>query len=344
MKAKKLPSGNYRVQIVDGRDENGKRIVKSFTAEKEWEALRLADDYRKGLYRKAGGLTVYEAFDKYIDSRDNILSPSTIRGYNTIRDSRLQYISDIKLADLTIADVQRAVNEDAKRLSRKSIKSSLALLKSAMMLQEMDINIRRITLPQARPKKKDIPPSEELLKILVGSQLELPCLLAMWLSLRISEVRGLQFGDISADGKYISIQRAKICLNGGDVVREVNKTAESTRTNKLPPYLLSLIRKIPHENETDFIVPDSYESIRKRFKALMNEHGYDITFHTLRHEFATTLNDLGVPADYIQKLGGWSTDNVMKAVYTHTTSAKETLYQGMIDDYFNEIIKSVVTP
>ena len=45
MKAKKLPSGNYRVQVVAGHDENGKRIVKSFTASEEWEAIKLATDF-----------------------------------------------------------------------------------------------------------------------------------------------------------------------------------------------------------------------------------------------------------------------------------------------------------
>ena len=35
MKAKKLPSGNFRVQVVAGYDQNGKRIVKSFTDSEE---------------------------------------------------------------------------------------------------------------------------------------------------------------------------------------------------------------------------------------------------------------------------------------------------------------------
>ena len=341
MKATKLPSGNFRVQIIEGRDKDGKRIVKSFTAKTDWEAMKMADDYKKGLYKKPCELTVNQALDAYIESRDNILSPSTLKGYRTIKDSRLGLIQDTKLCDLTIADIQRAVNYDAKKLSRKSIKSALALLKSAMMLQDEDINIKRITLPQAKNKKKDIPPPNELINIIIGTEIELPCLLAMWLSLRISEVRGLQFRDVSKDGKNISIQRAKMCLNNGDIVREMNKTVESTRTNKLPPYLLALIKKVPHERDTDFIVPNSYESIRKKFKTLMNENGYDITFHTLRHEFATTLNDLGVPSDYIQKLGGWSTDNIMKTVYTHTTSAKETQYQEMIDSYFNNLIQNM---
>lgn len=70
-----------------------------------------------------------------------------------------------------------------------------------------------------------------------------------------------------------------------------------------------------------------------RVYSLMHETGYDITFHKLRHAFATTLNDLGIPSNYIQKLGGWSTDNVMKSVYTHTTTAKETEYQNKIDAF-----------
>ena len=45
MKAKQLPTGNFRVQVVAGYDDNGKRIVKSFTAEKEWEALKMASDF-----------------------------------------------------------------------------------------------------------------------------------------------------------------------------------------------------------------------------------------------------------------------------------------------------------
>ncbi len=284
-------------------------------------------------------MTVYDAMNFYIESRSNILSPSTIRGYNIILSSRLQQIMGIRIKELRTMDIQAAVNFDSGRLSRKSIKSALALLKSALAVHDVDVNIKKITLPQARKPKVSIPYAEEVLKVIIGSELELPCLLAMWLSLRISEVRGLQFRDISPDGKTITVCRTNICLNKKDVVRDQTKTIESTRTNSLPPYLLDMIMKVPHDSETDFIVPLKYEYIRRHFKKLMNDNGFDITFHKLRHEFATTLNDLGVPSDYIQKLGGWSTDNVMKSVYTHTTSHKEIEYQSKIDDFFNNAIE-----
>ncbi len=232
MKASKLPSGNYRTQVVVGLNEKGKRIVKSFTAATEWETLKLAAEFMEnnaiGIDYK--NMTVYQAFSQYINSRSNILSPSTIRGYQNIQRYRLQLKMDIKIGNLRLNDVQRAVNYDAVRLGRKSLKSALSLLKSVMELQDITINIKKITIPQERPKSVELPPVDKLFKVIIGSELELPCMLAAWLSLRISEVRGLKFSDISADGKYITVQRSKICLDNRDVVREQNKTVDSTRT------------------------------------------------------------------------------------------------------------------
>lgn len=339
MKANKTKSGNYRVQLSAGYDANGKRIIKSFTAPEAWQAIKMAEDYKKGLVVEPKKMTVRDAFEYYIASRNNILSPSTIKGYNTIKNSRLQAIRNFQIDSLKISDVQMAVNIDAQTLSRKSIKSAVALLKSALSLQEININIDKITLPAQRPNKKDIPPVEKVLNVIIGSDIEIPCLLAMWLSLRISEVRGLKFKDISDDGKYISIRRTKLALNNGDVVREINKTEESTRTNLLPQYLYKKIIILPHSSSEDFIVNINYSSLRSRFKNLMSKNGLDITFHSLRHEFATTLNDLGIPSEYIQKLGGWSTDNVMKSVYTHTTKSKEETYQQNINDFFMALIE-----
>ena len=44
-KAKKLPSGSWRVLVYDCTDQNGKRRYKSFTAETKKEAEYLAAEY-----------------------------------------------------------------------------------------------------------------------------------------------------------------------------------------------------------------------------------------------------------------------------------------------------------
>ena len=149
MKATRLPSGKYRVQVLVGHDENGKRIIKSFTAEREWEALKMADEYLNNQHRSdySETMTVADAFEEYIGSRDNLLSPSTIQGYRVIQRSRLRSIMNNRITELTVRDIQAAVNHDCIRLSRKSIKSALALLKSALALQDVEINMKKVTLP-----------------------------------------------------------------------------------------------------------------------------------------------------------------------------------------------------
>lgn len=343
MKASKTRNGKYRTQVVVGRDENGKRIVKSFTADTELEAIRLALNYKEdyAIGYAPSSMTVEQAFTVYIESRRNVLSPTTIYGYEAIKKSRLQSIMYKNIRKLSINDVQMAISLDAKRLSYKSVKSSVALLKSVLAAQDIDLNIARLKLPPKKKKAIEMPDCDKVLAAIIGTEIELPCLLAMWCSMRMSEVRGLQFRDISNDGSTITVQRTKLFVNGEDIVRDYTKTSDSTRTIYLPEYVYNLIKQIPHETDTEFIVKRTYPSIKKRYMTISKRAELNITFHQLRHEFATTLNDLGVPSNYIQKIGGWSTDNVMKTVYTHTRIPKELEYSNKVDSYFMGIITSI---
>ncbi|SDB11298.1 Phage integrase family protein [Ruminococcaceae bacterium FB2012] len=96
----------------------------------------------------------------------------------------------------------------------------------------------------------------------------------------------------------------------------------------------------PHKSPTDYIVDKSYNKVAQNFRRFMERKGINITFHQLRHLFATTLNNLGVDDDYIQKMGGWSSNNVLKSVYTHTSAPLEQQFQKLIDDYYLGLIKN----
>ena len=81
-KAKKLPSGNWRVQLYTGKVD-GKRQYRSFTAPTKRAAECLAAEYAAGkrMDRAQGSaLTLKEAINAYIDLKSHILSPSTLRG------------------------------------------------------------------------------------------------------------------------------------------------------------------------------------------------------------------------------------------------------------------------
>ncbi len=346
MKATKLKSGRYRTQLAVGHDSSGKRIVKSFTADTAWEAEKMALDYKAsyGIGMAQKDITVEAALNQYIESRTNTASPVTIRTYRLIRDTRLQSIMGIKISQLRRADVQQAVNIDAAKLSEKSLKEAVSLLSSALSFQDIETNLRKkITFPKSRRKKKILPPAERIMEIIVGTKYEMACLLAIWLSLRISEVRGLKYSDISADGRWLSVQRSIVYSDGIDIHNDFNKTEESTRTIPLPKTLYDKIMAQPHSSDDEYIVPLGYNCIYKGFKKLMAQNGYDMTFHNLRAEFATTLNSMGIPDRYIQSLGGWSNPTTMHKHYVQTLTSEEQKYQNKVNDYFDRLLNDSVS-
>ena len=126
-KAKKLPSGSWRVLQFVGLDAAGKRQYKSFTAPTKREAEFLAAEYVAKKKRPAGRMTVGEAIDRYIESKDGVLSPTTINGYRNLRRHHLAGLMGIQLDRITREDVQREVNAEAKKHSAKTYRHILRL-------------------------------------------------------------------------------------------------------------------------------------------------------------------------------------------------------------------------
>ena len=341
MKAKQLPSGNYRVQVVAGYDENGKRIVKSFTAEKEWQALKKASDFLESNDNSLNqSITLRKAMEKYIDSKKNIIEETTLLLYHYVLECVFQNIMDIKLKDLNILILQQEINRESKRLSPKTIRTSYGVLRGVLLMYEVDLNYKKINLPKIIKKNKELPPFKSIFKIVKGTSIELPVLLACWLSLRKSEVLGLKFKDVDLKDKTIRIRRTIVRTQNGFVIREGCKTESSQRTIQLPDYILNLIKSIDHVDEESFIIQMASSTLYVNFKRIMKENGIDITFHDLRHLNASIMLMLGVPDKYAMERGGWSTNEVLKYVYQQTFKSEKKKVDNIIDSYFSEIIKN----
>lgn len=107
----KLPSRMYRCQVM----VSGKRV--SVIDENPAIAQAKAVAMRAGLIEEKkdpSGMTVGEAIDRYIESKDAVLSPSTIRGYHSIRENSLGNLEPMQIDSLTQEAVQRHVNALAK--------------------------------------------------------------------------------------------------------------------------------------------------------------------------------------------------------------------------------------
>ena len=122
-KAKKLPSGNWRVQVYAG-EENGKRKYKSFTASSKKEAEYLAAEWaRDKKDREQGNITVKEAMSRYIESKENIISPSTCREYLRMVSHFPQELLQARLDSLSQESVQQAINVLTRGHSAKTVRN-----------------------------------------------------------------------------------------------------------------------------------------------------------------------------------------------------------------------------
>jgi len=102
-----------------------------------------------------------------------------------------------------------------------------------------------ITLPKREKIYRDLPTPEQVYNAVAGSDVELPALLAMWLSLRMSEIKGIRRCDI-VDG-VLTINQVKVNVDGVPTVKSAAKTYDSKRRLRVPQAILDLIPDGPQD-------------------------------------------------------------------------------------------------
>lgn len=359
-----LPSGSIRRQVYDHSepvfDESGqpvidpktgkqkkKRIYISVTADTRQEADLMKAELRAGKkqLQKPAQLTISEAIDKYISSSDALLSPSTIRGYRTIQRNAFRTIINLQLSQLTNTLLRDAVNAECKRttgkknpkpICSKTVINEYGLLSAVLKTYAPHLDCA-VKLPQIEHNKHELSTPDVIYKIVKGTNIELPVMLAMWLSFTESEILGLtKSKSISSDGQYITIKEVIVKdASENAVVKNKGKQPARDRTLRIPEYIKGLIDQV----STDQLVTISGTALSKRFNRLIKRAGIPhMTFHDLRHVNASVMALLSVPDKYAQERGGWHSDHIMKSVYQQTFSSERAVVDAQIDNYFQNLL------
>lgn len=356
-KAKKLPSGSWRTQVYS-HTENGKKIYESFTADTKAESEYMAAQFirDKGaavVQRKKAGkgdLTVRECIDKYIALK-GLLSPSTLEGYEKVKRTSFASIMDEKIKSLSDEKMQIAINDECKRISRrgtpmspKTVINNYSLIATAIKkIHGAEFNV---TLPRHAAQIVTLPSVPVVMSALRGLEIELPCLIALWLSFSMSEIRGLKCSSVR-DGK-IFIDQVVISVKGEDIEKAVPKAEKRTRAHSIPQYIMELIetqdtyKAYKETGEDRYLIALNADQIRLRFQRLMEKHGIkDMTFHRLRHMNASVMALLDIPEKYAMERGGWKTPHTMQRVYQHTFTEERQAVDVKIDAFFESMMKDI---
>ena len=331
--AKKLPSGSYRVNLYVGKDDTGKRVYKSFTADTKKQAEYLAAQYAIETRHAAQGedITLAEAYAKYIESKRNVLSPATVREYRRSAGTDLQQLMPKKLRDITQETVQIAVNAEALTHSPKSVRNMHGLLSAVLAVYVPELTLRT-TLPQKKEVPLYIPSSEDierLIDYISGTELEKAVMLAAFGSLRRSEISALMAEDINGD--EVTVSKALVKDDAMQWVVKPPKTASGYRTIKMPAFVMERLAGC-----TGHVCNLAPSTISNRFAEALVSCGLPhFRFHDLRHYQASILHAMGVPDKYIIARGGWKTDSTLKNIYQHTLDEKREKVEDEICSFFD---------
>lgn len=329
MKIEKLPSGSYRVRKM----YQGVTYTVTFEHKPTQKEIvqALADEMESADLKKTQ-MTFLTAAESYIDSKRNVLSPSTIREYNGTLNRLSKDFTKQRISDITALDVQKEINTLSVDRSPKTMRNYHGFISA--VLGVFRPNLVLITaLPQKRKNEPYIPSDDDvkaILKEIADTPFEIPITLACW-GLRRSEICALTINDL--DGDVLTINKALVLNQDKEWVIKTTKTTESTRDIVIPAALADKIRK------QGFIYQGHPNSISKHLERVQDRLGIPrFSVHKLRHYFASKMSALGIPEADILKMGGWETDHIMKKVYRHslqTTDAQKKATDKLSDALFS---------
>lgn len=322
MTIEKLPSGSYRVKQY----YNGKRY--SITIDHkptQKEAAEIVVYLLQGATQLKGSFKEYAI--KYVDLKENILSPRTIREYRLLIERIPEWFLYTQLNDIGQECVQRLVNELSIDKSPKTIRTYHGFVASILALYRPSITLRT-TLPMAVKKEPYIPTVDDVKVIFEHAKntqydiaLKLGCM-----GLRRSEICALTIDDLS-DDDVIHVNKAMVQNTSGEWVIKSTKTTESTRDVPINHELAEAIRQQGYVFNG---YPGTISNFLMRVQKKNNLPHFSL--HKMRHFFATQLLDMGVNQKDIMALGGWKTDSVLKSIYQHSIKAKTEEGRRKISD------------
>lgn len=330
--ARQLPSGAWTCRVrVDGQDVSVTRPTK---AEAQAEAMAIKHGLKAPDTPRVT-MTLEAAYKAYIESRNGVLSPSTVAGYKRLQRNTFQRLMPMQLSAITSELIQREIAAMVREgKSPKYVANAEGLLSSVLKqaMPEKQFNLR---LPPKRKPNLRQPDDKEIGAIMAafrGSAIELPVLMALWMGMRLSEILGARHEDING-GKLHICRTVVLDENNQPAEKDSAKTYAGDRWVSVPGYIAQLIAATGRDSGP--LVTFSGAAIYKRFVRTLDQAGIPrCRFHDLRHINAAVMVRLGVDSKYAQERNGWASDRMYKQVYAYAMSDQMAAISESIDGYF----------
>lgn len=328
MKIEKLPSGSYRIRkMYKGVTYT---VVTDYKPTQK-EALQLLSAEMDKIQTEKQAMTFKIAAQNYIELKNNILSPSTLKGYNSILRSIPETFSETRLSDIDAVAVQKYINDHSSGHSPKCTRNVHGFISAVLSTYRPDLIINT-SLPQKLKNEPYIPSDDDVKRVLEyarGTKFEVALILATF-GLRRSEICALTMDDLV--GNTLTINKALVQAEDKSWIIKTTKTEAGTRQIYLPDAVADLIRE-------KGIYKGYPNSIANYLYKVQEQLGIPhFSLHKLRHYYASMSHALGIPDSYIMAAGGWKSDNVLRNVYRHALDDKKEEMQRQAAEHISALI------
>ena len=279
--------------------------------------------------------TVGELIDAYNMKYRTVLSPSTIRNYESIRRNRFRGVMDLKPD--AVRDWQKVINAELRTCSEHTVMNGWGLVSAA--LKDAKIPVPDVKLAQVPENELSYLEPEEIPRFLAAARGD-PCELEILLELhglRASEAQQVaQHDQIDLRREVIEVRGAIVRGPGGYEEKKTNKSKAGTRS--VPILIPRLIELTKERRKRGGSAP-------KHGPTMVLDHVHktcaragvtDVTNHGLRRSLATLAYSEGISEHVLMSWGGWHDAATMHKIYIKCAARDKASAERGLKAFFHE--------
>ena len=305
-------------------------------------------------------MTFDDVFQEWLKYKQNFIKQSSYNKYfnlygsyisDVLKDTYLDEISNSTFQEAVISIMNLKNKRTKQKLSTSTVRGIVYVIKSVILFAQKQGYIKafclQIDIPNNQTKNIQALTKEEqnILEFHAKLKLDtisLAVLICLYTGLRVGEVCALRWEDIDLNNKYIVVNKTVQRIQQIQVPYRATKTILTVT----PPKTDKAIRKIPISSVLYSILSKYYEqnyrgdkhyvltncngdmidpcSIQYKFKELIKKLKLtSITFHGLRHTFATRCIELGMDIKTLSEILGHSNVSTTMNIYVHSTEQQK---------------------
>ena len=356
----KRKDGRWEARITLGKDKNGKRKTKSFYG-RTWEEARskLIAATENGDFQSLTELSVRELCEDWLHILGRRIKLSTAANYRSKLEKHIiPYFEGCLCSRVTRRQAYSFIEMMfSEGLSARYVCDILVIVKAVFRYGRKEYGIsdpfEDIIMPKSGRNDVKLLSSAQIneLKEYISknnSPAAIGAAMALTLGLRLGEICALQWTDIDINKRTLTVRRTVQRVSSvtsqhlqenvkrTQLIIMPPKSESSARTIPIPDILFVLLNSLERHDGTYVFgsggKPLEPRTMQYRFaKLLVDANLPSVTFHSLRHAFATNAIELGFDIKTLSEILGHSKVEITLNRYVHSSIDRKRSCMELID-------------